>query len=80
MKIYLVVFILLTILNTTTSQEVKNKSENNSTLKLMSYNLKFASPTYKPLWDVRKEWQVDMIRKYSPDIINDFFEADIITE
>jgi endonuclease/exonuclease/phosphatase family metal-dependent hydrolase len=38
-------------------------------LKLMSYNIKFASPTFKPSWDVRKEWQVDLIRKYSPDII-----------
>ncbi len=40
-----------------------------TTLKLMTYNLKFASPTYKPSWEVRREMQVDLIRKYNPDII-----------
>ena len=40
-----------------------------NTLKLMTYNLKFASPDYKPSWQVRREMQVDMIRKYMPDII-----------
>ena len=40
-----------------------------STIKLMTYNLKFASPTFEPSWKVRREMQVDMIRKYSPDII-----------
>ena len=39
------------------------------TIKLMTYNLKFASPTFQPPWNVRREMQVDMIRKYSPDII-----------
>ena len=38
-------------------------------LKLMTYNLKFASPTYQPSWEVRREMQVEMIRKYNPDII-----------
>ncbi len=38
-------------------------------LKLMTYNLKFASPTFEPSWEVRREMQVDMIQKYSPDII-----------
>ncbi len=38
-------------------------------IKLMSYNLKFASPTFEPSWEVRREMQVDLIRKYSPDII-----------
>ncbi len=38
-------------------------------IKLMSYNVKFASPTFEPSWEVRREMQVDMIRKYSPDII-----------
>ena len=38
-------------------------------LKLMTYNLKFASPDYKPSWEVRREMQVDLIRKYNPDII-----------
>jgi endonuclease/exonuclease/phosphatase family metal-dependent hydrolase len=48
-------------------------SENSDTIRyaltLMSYNLKFASPTFEPSWDIRKEWQVEMIKKYSPDII-----------
>ena len=38
-------------------------------LKLMSYNLKFASPTFEPSWEVRRDMQIDMIRKYEPDII-----------
>jgi len=38
-------------------------------LTMMSYNLKFASPTFEPSWEVRKEWQVDLIRAYDPDII-----------
>ncbi|MCU0474416.1 MAG: endonuclease/exonuclease/phosphatase family protein [Bacteroidales bacterium] len=36
---------------------------------MMTYNLKFASPSFKPSWEVRREWQVDMIKKYEPDII-----------
>lgn len=36
---------------------------------LMSYNLKFASPDFETSWDVRRDWQVDLIRKYDPDII-----------
>ena len=39
------------------------------TLKVMTYNLKFASPTFKPAWSVRRDWQVDLIKKYRPDII-----------
>ncbi len=39
------------------------------TLKLMSYNLKFASPTFEPSWEVRRDMQIDLIRKYDPDII-----------
>ena len=39
------------------------------TIRVMTYNLKFASPTFKPSWSVRRHWQVDMINKYSPDII-----------
>jgi endonuclease/exonuclease/phosphatase family metal-dependent hydrolase len=35
----------------------------------MTYNLKFASPTFEPAWEVRKEWQVDLIREYMPDIL-----------
>lgn len=35
----------------------------------MTYNLKFASPTFEPSWEVRREMQIDMIHKYDPDII-----------
>ena len=43
--------------------------DSGKTLKLMTYNLKFASPGYTPSWTVRREMQVEMIRKYQPDII-----------
>ena len=39
------------------------------TLTLMTYNLKFASPTFEPPWELRREMQVDLIRQYDPDII-----------
>ena len=39
------------------------------TIKLMTYNLKFASPTFEPSWEVRREMQVALIHKHSPDII-----------
>jgi len=39
------------------------------TIKIMTYNLKFADPNFKPPWDIRREMQVDLIRKYDPDII-----------
>lgn len=38
-------------------------------IKLMTYNLKFASPDFKPSWEIRRDMQIDMIRKYAPDII-----------
>jgi len=41
----------------------------NTIIKLMTYNLKFASPTFEPSWEVRREMQLDLIRKYDPDII-----------
>jgi endonuclease/exonuclease/phosphatase family metal-dependent hydrolase len=36
---------------------------------MMTYNLKFASPEFEPSWEVRREMQLDLIRKYDPDII-----------
>lgn len=51
------------------AQEDRNQETDGKTIKLMTYNLKFASPTFKPPWEVRREMQVDMIHKYSPDII-----------
>jgi mRNA deadenylase 3'-5' endonuclease subunit Ccr4 len=35
----------------------------------MTYNLKYASPVYQPSWEIRRDMQLDMIRKYNPDII-----------
>ena len=46
-----------------------NSSSWGQDLKLMTYNLKFASPTFEPSWEVRRDMQIDMIRKYDPDII-----------
>jgi endonuclease/exonuclease/phosphatase family metal-dependent hydrolase len=43
--------------------------EKGTLIKMMTYNLKFASPTYEPAWEVRKDMQLDLIRKYDPDII-----------
>ena len=49
--------------------KAKKKQPDRQTIKVMTYNLKFASPTFKPAWSVRRDWQVDMIHKYGPDII-----------
>lgn len=48
-----------------------DNTENAATrpITLMTYNLKFASPDYKPLWEERREMQMDIIHKYNPDII-----------
>ena len=66
--IYLIVIFLFSGISGNTSPRQNEKKEGR-TIKLMTYNLKFASPTFKPPWEVRREMQVDMIRKYSPDII-----------
>ena len=46
-----------------------SKNEQRVSLKLMTYNLKFASPTFEPSWQERREMLIDMILKYKPDII-----------
>lgn len=51
------------------SSNVNAQKESAAVLKLMSYNLKFASPTFEPSWEERRDWQLEMIRKYDPDII-----------
>jgi len=66
---YLIVFGLSTFSSIAFSQENTEVSSNGKILKLMTYNLKFASPTFEPSWDVRRDMQLDMIRKYDPDII-----------
>lgn len=54
---------------TGSTKDDQNEKKDGRKLKLMTYNLKFASPTFEPAWEVRREMQVDMIRKYDPDII-----------
>ena len=34
------------------------------TIKFMTYNLKYASPTFEPPWEVRRDMQVALIRKH----------------
>jgi len=64
------ILIHISILGTTVqAKTAKNKIAVDRSITLMTYNLKFASPTFKPSWQVRREMQVDMIRKYNPDII-----------
>jgi endonuclease/exonuclease/phosphatase family metal-dependent hydrolase len=65
----IVAFFLFGLPDSTNAQENKNINEESRIIKLMTYNLKFASPTYEPSWEVRRKMQVDMIRKYDPDII-----------
>ncbi len=67
--ICLIVFSLFTLGATANAQVDRDLDSDGETIKLMTYNLKFASPTFKPSWKVRREMQVDLIRKYSPDII-----------
>jgi len=50
-------------------QTSMSKNDPGATLKMMTYNLKFASPTFKPSWEERRDMQIDLIRKYDPDII-----------
>ena len=66
---YLIFFGLFFISTNLNSQTKNDVTKEGYKITLMTYNLKFASPTYEPLWEVRREMQVDMIRKYNPDII-----------
>ena len=50
-------------------RQTVNQEPERKTIKLMTYNLKFANPDFNPVWSVRRDWQVDMINKYDPDII-----------
>lgn len=61
--------LLLATGKTIDAQNAREQDKGKRTLKLMSYNLKFASPSYKPSWEERREMQIDLIRKYDPDII-----------
>ncbi len=61
--------ILFAFCGTANTQENQNQKAADKKIKLMTYNLKFASPTFKPSWEVRRKMQLDLIRKYNPDII-----------
>jgi endonuclease/exonuclease/phosphatase family metal-dependent hydrolase len=50
-------------------KQAANQEPERKTIKMMTYNLKFASPDFEPAWSVRRDWQVDLINKYDPDII-----------
>jgi mRNA deadenylase 3'-5' endonuclease subunit Ccr4 len=67
--ICIVVWNSLTLASIANAQTEQNKKADSRVIELMTYNLKYASPTFKPSWEVRREMQVDMIRKYNPDII-----------
>lgn len=66
---FLILFFALCLNQQSAGQTDASKSNSGKTLKLMTYNLKFASPDYKPSWEVRREMQLELIRKYNPDII-----------
>jgi endonuclease/exonuclease/phosphatase family metal-dependent hydrolase len=63
------IFGTLFLSHLTFGQTSMSKSDPGPTLKIMTYNLKFASPSYEPSWEIRRDMQIDMIRKYNPDII-----------
>lgn len=65
---YIIIISVLAFGVESKAQSGENKAES-KTLKLMTYNLKFASPTFEPSWEVRRDMQIDMIRQYDPDII-----------
>ncbi len=69
-RIVCLLFVSFWLGNNGISAQTKNAGKDRGhVLKLMTYNLKFASPSYKPSWEVRREMQIDLIRKYDPDII-----------
>ncbi|MEX0986638.1 MAG: endonuclease/exonuclease/phosphatase family protein [Bacteroidales bacterium] len=71
-RFFRTVLTMLLILGACSASSTAQQSSGNNqaaTLKLMTYNLKFASPTFEPSWEIRREMQLDLIRKYDPDII-----------
>lgn len=68
-KTALAVILLMGIFSTSSTAQDGSKTEQSTILKLMTYNLKFASPVFEPSWEVRRDMQLDMIRRYDPDII-----------
>ena len=68
-KTCLIILSLMFFTSLITAQTKKSSNKEGRQITLMTYNLKFASSTYKPSWEIRRNMQVDMIRKYNPDII-----------
>lgn len=62
------ILMLLFFANLNAQKENSQKVEV-KVLTLMTYNLKYASTNYKPLWKDRRDMQVDLIDKYQPDVI-----------
>jgi len=69
MILYMYLLFSVFSLHYAVGQNESGKKNSDKTLKMMTYNLKFASPDFKPSWDERREMQVELIRKYNPDII-----------
>ncbi|HKK60991.1 MAG TPA: endonuclease/exonuclease/phosphatase family protein [Bacteroidales bacterium] len=68
MKRTAMLLIVLALL-TGSKTNAQDNNLNSEVITLMTYNLKFASPSFEPAWEVRRDMQVDMIKKYQPDII-----------
>ena len=72
---YYITFAFLIVLNLSfltvdaKGRDGMNNTTDSETLSLMTYNLKFASPTFEPSWEIRRDMQIKLINKYSPDII-----------
>ena len=65
----IIYFTTLPLGSTVSSQTVTSQKVPGNTIKVMTYNLKFSDPNFKPSWEIRRDMQADLIRKYSPDII-----------
>lgn len=66
--IYIMIWSCLALCATGNAQVGRDQGTERLTIKVMTYNLKFASPIFKPSWSVRRNWQVDMINKYGPEL------------
>ena len=64
-----IIFFSVILKQPVSGQSEKSMGDGANTLRLMTYNLKFASPDFKPSWEVRRDMQIDLIHKYNPDII-----------
>ena len=65
----LLIFYSICLSHQVVGQTDRSKNDPGKTLKLMTYNIKFASPDFKPTWQERRMMIIDLIQKYKPDII-----------